>query len=579
MKKTTKLLILTTSFLALSAIPLILTSCKNEQTNKPKNNLQIKKDTDSNNKEKNTDSKQKNIENNKQNNQIENKNTQQNNQAENKKPQQNQEEIDFENIFQQLNLSYKNAQDVFFENVSSETNINSLLFNEIENVKLNITNWQKTENSLTISLTLTKNNQTSKTFTKEFLKSSFKQHTKYNFEDLNNFASSFTVKSTKNTEDALTAFNKLKENPSNLFSYINIGPELFDKYQIQADFKSANANNGQGYIKNISLVFTKQENQTKKTITVNGFKTAKKQTQTNLITKLELKDEIKALYPSFVGSMLVFNDNSASLLPQQKQGNDLFNWEYFTTHRGQGLFKNNLNLNFAILKNEFFEVNKQNKEKYDFKIEKVKANDQNGTLGIELKITNMDEHSNNYNKTQYEFFEFEGLRTLKLKDNKPEVFDFYIQQDDLKEALNKYKIIELANENKEKLNNLNQLNITNKIDKNKLQVVKNAIFNKLKLSTFNSSNTYQLTVTNNYLSNFNFKNNSSSIYPLYLTISNNIIKDIQFNLVKNSNNLVELKVNITLSVFGYVSNEYNDLIEQGTNNNEITWTTENYVNL
>ncbi|MBU4690879.1 LppA-related lipoprotein [Mycoplasma zalophi] len=568
MKKTTKLLILTTSFLTLSAIPLILTSCKNEQTNKPKNDLQIKKDTDSNNKEKNTDSKQKNNESNKQNNQIENKN-----------PQQNQEKINFEDIFQELNLSYKNAQDIFFENVSNKLDINSLLFNEIKNVKLNITSWTKTEDSLIINLTLTKNNQTSKTFTKEFLKSSFKQHTKYNFEDLNNFASSFTVKDTKNTEDALTAFNKFKENPSNLFSYINIGAKLFDKYQIQADFKNAKASNEQGYIENISLIFTKQENQTKKTITVNGFKTAKKQAQTNLITKLELKDEIKALYPSFIGSMLVFNDNSATLLTQERQNSNLFNWEYFASEKGQGLFKNNLNLNFAILKNDFFEVNNQNKEKYDFKVEKVKANDQNGTLGIELKITNIDEHSTDYNKIQYEFFEFKGLRSLQLKNNKPEVFDFYIQQDDLKTILNKYNIIDLANKNKDKLNTSNQLDMTNQIENIQLQAVKNAIFNKLKLSILDPLKIYQLTVTDNYLKNFNFKNNNSSIYPLYLTISNNIIKDIQFNLVKNSNNLVELKINITLSVFGYVSNEYNDLIEQGTNNNEITWTNENYVNL
>ncbi|MBU4692328.1 hypothetical protein KQ875_01805 [Mycoplasma zalophi] len=568
MKKTTKLLILTTSFLTLSAIPLILTSCKNEQTNKPKDDLQIKKDTNSNNKEKNTDSKQKNTESNKQNNQIENKN-----------PQQNQEKINFEDIFQELNLSYKNAQDIFFENVSNELDINNLLFNEIKNVKLNITNWTKTEDSLIINLTLTKNNQTSKTFTKEFLKSSFKQHTKYNFEDLNNFASSFTVKNTKNTEDALAAFNKFKENPSNLFSYINIGAKLFDKYQIQADFKNAKASNEQGYIENISLIFTKQENQTKKTITVNGFKTAKKQAQTNLITKLELKDEIKALYPSFIGSMLVFNDNSATLLTQERQNSNLFNWEYFASEKGQGLFKNNLNLNFAILKNDFFEVNNQNKEKYDFKVEKVKANDQNGTLGIELKITNIDEHSTDYNKIQYEFFEFKGLRSLQLKNNKPEVFDFYIQQDDLKTILNKYNIIDLANKNKDKLNTSNQLDMTNQIENIQLQAVKNAIFNKLKLSILDPLKIYQLTVTDNYLKNFNFKNNNSSIYPLYLTISNNIIKDIQFNLVKNSNNLVELKINITLSVFGYVSNEYNDLIEQGTNNNEITWTNENHVNL
>ncbi|QJR44136.1 LppA-related lipoprotein [Mycoplasma miroungirhinis] len=557
MKKKINVFILTASLFSLTLIPLVLTSCQQTKMNKNK-----REDEDKNNNIKQNDIKQKN--------------------KENEIKYNNKQEIDFDSIAKQIqhNLNYKNIEDTYFDDVSNSKDEDKLMFNPIENINIIIEKWIKTEDALIIEFSFEKDKQKSKIFKKEFSSSWFKKSLETQQNELAKFPKVFSVIKKKANEDSLTVFNKLKTDSLQLFSYILIGDNIYNKYKnkIKVDVKNAIVNQELGSIENIILIFNEKENVIKKTITIQGLKKSDVFLENNVIEQLQLHPQLQSLYPSFLGSILVFIDNSGNFLKQQKQNDNLYDWSYFISESGHGLINRSKNLNFSRLKHYFLKIKDEYKQKYDFKVLKIKANDLNGTLSMEIAIKNIDEKDPDYNKIEYKQFNFGGFRSL-TSNIKPNLFDFYIQQNDLKEILNKYKITEIAQNNKYNLENNNQKNITNLIDKTKLQIIKNAIFNKLKLSIQDNENVYQLTVVDNYLNKFNFKNNNSSIYPLYLNISNNIIKDINFNLIKQSESQFQLQLDITLSIFPYVSNDFNDLIEQGTNNSEITWVNQNFINL
>ncbi|CAT04921.1 mycoides cluster lipoprotein, LppA/P72 family [Mesomycoplasma conjunctivae] len=237
---------------------------------------------------------------------------------------------------------------------------------------------------------------------------------------VNNISSLQTVARDKTSDLPATILFKFKDFIQN-FSYttlINPIANIDDNiYSIQLDLSSAKASATE--INNVILKLKFKDNLdvfVQKNISI----VWPSKTKDYEISVKKLPDIFKNIFPSILAYTLV-NVDSEEVFNSRILGDFNFSLENFSF--GQDL------------KNNFLEVKSKTNNHYDFKVLQAKADDQNGSLELEIQITNLDQ---NLVDSQTFTFKFEGLnhgdRAIEFKINEDKVLQ-EIKNKKLKEKI------------------------------------------------------------------------------------------------------------------------------------------------
>ncbi|UWD34022.1 LppA-related lipoprotein [Mesomycoplasma molare] len=418
------------------------------------------------------------------------------------------------------------------------------------------------------------------------------------FKSLENFDTKLEVVDFYKDHDALSFYEKIKNNQNTLIGFIKIKPSIWEEFEIQASFDDDfnNIDNKNGLIKNIKLVFVKNNKNKVFKITLSGFLVKDKENideRDNLLIQKNIKESnISKLFPSFVASMLVFNSNSSLFTDLQNRSQDenetIINYDNLINREFlEELFRPNsgINLTPLILRNFFFE--RTDKElsddelKFNYKISGAKANDLEGTLSIEVSIFRLSDQEKGINDEKRKVFNFSGFKKFKRDENQkilPTIIDFYMLLIEKKEAIKKIRIKDVLESEINKLaSNEEKFEVTDKIIREKINILKNAIFNKLLVNIFSGENdeVYNWIDNDTRISKLIGRKDKQSIYPFVTTLSSNLIKNIRFYISKKDNSDEnELIVDVDFSFLPYVSSTISDFTSSHSSAEEIEWTKE-----
>ncbi|WGI36413.1 LppA-related lipoprotein [Mesomycoplasma lagogenitalium] len=360
--------------------------------------------------------------------------------------------------------------------------------------------------------------------------------------------------------------NKISKNDDNKNTLI-----LKDENDNNKDQKTSN--NQTDKFQNVNKDQT-DNNQVDKSKKNEQIKTTDK--RENFLIPKDLEQWVLNLFPSLVGSMLVYNENLDKLnsLQYKKEGLNNINYSFLSSYNNATeIFREEkYNLNLA-LKQLFFETNNSDDQyEFDYKVKAVKADDLNGTLDIEVQIENLKDNSgitNIFTKT----YSFSNFRKIN-KENFKNFFNFNLHRPDFKEILKKLKLVDIIKQNA--ANNQNEREI-NSLFNNKIDFFKKLMHSKLSvILNDNEKNAYHLKMADNKIENFKARNDNIAIYPFVTNLSDNIIKNINFYFVNTSDRGLSLKITVDYELFLLKSTSMSDMVDIGFTDQVISWQ-ESYI--
>ncbi|WP_434337083.1 LppA-related lipoprotein [Mesomycoplasma conjunctivae] len=274
---------------------------------------------------------------------------------------------------------------------------------------------------------------------------------------VNNISSLQTVARDKISDLPATILFKFKDYIQN-FSYktlINPIANIDDNiYSIQLDLSSAKASSTE--INNVILKLKFKDNSdvfVQKNISI----VWPSKTKDYEISVKKLPDIFKNIFPSILAYALV-NVDSEEVFNSRILGDFNFSLENFSF--GQDL------------KNNFLEVKSKTNNHYDFKVLSAKADDQNGSLELEIQITNLDQ---NLVDNQTFAFKFEGL------NHGDQAIEFKINEDKVLQEIKKKQLVEKIK--KQSINNFTKPQL-NKIFAENLEIYFEQLASVYKLTHF-----------------------------------------------------------------------------------------------
>ncbi|WP_017698157.1 LppA family lipoprotein [Mycoplasma mycoides] len=395
---------------------------------------------------------------------------------------------------------------------------------------------------------------------------------KVDFYDLDKIKTELSYKSIKlyADKDPRSAWFDLK-NDLNTFSnllyreYENIK----NKYTLSFEDDIPVFNFAKGLIDKVKVKFTKNNEHKVISFTLMGFKTSEKvinNKERYIKEKSELNSKFKGLYPSLVAFMLMYAEDSQSYKSLEQKGktvgfdelnypnNDLFGSDY------QGINQ----VTKKLLLNYDYELSKLYKDK----ITEVKYDDINGTLGLKIEISNIE----NNPKTEKESvlikeFNIKGFRSIDFKNEDKNVLSFILLQNSLKEMVQKgslKKTIEL-------LKPYDQYGVKISLEQTTGTGLKDEIFKYLLINIFdNSYHIYNSTQSLSLLNNSKNDNKSilglaghMSIYPFHTRITKESIDNIFITINKEEDNKIKVILDFEIKIPIY-SVGYSDLKSPGT---------------
>ncbi|QVK02817.1 LppA family lipoprotein [Mycoplasma mycoides] len=395
---------------------------------------------------------------------------------------------------------------------------------------------------------------------------------KVDFSDLDKIKTELSYKSIKlyADKDPRSAWFALK-NDLNSFSnllyreYENIK----NKYTLSFENDIPTFDFAKGLIDKVQVKFTKDKEFKILSFTLTGFKITKKVVNNKekyIKEKSELNSKFKGLYPSLVAFMLMYAEDSQSYKTLEQKGktvgfdelnypnNDLFGSDY------QGINQ----VTKKLLLDYDYELSKLYKDK----IIEAKYDDINGTLGLKIEISNIE----NNPKTEKESalikeFNIKGFRSIDFKNEDKNVLSFILLQNSLKEMVQKgslKKTIELLKPH-------NQYGVKIPLEQTTGTGLKDEIFKYLLINIFdNSYHIYNSTQSLSLLNNSKNDNKSilglagsMSIYPFHTRITKESIDKIFITINKEEDNKIKVILDFEIKIPIY-SVGYSDLKSPGT---------------
>ncbi|QVK08536.1 LppA family lipoprotein [Mycoplasma mycoides] len=395
---------------------------------------------------------------------------------------------------------------------------------------------------------------------------------KADFSDLDKIKTELSYKSIKlyADKDPRSAWFALK-NDLNSFSnllyreYENIK----NKYTLSFENDIPTFDFAKGLIDKVQVKFTKDKEFKILSFTLTGFKITQKVVNNKekyIKERSELNSKFKGLYPSLVAFMLMYAEDSQSYKSLEQKGktigfdelnypnNDLFGSDY------QGINQ----VTKKLLLDYDYELSKLYKDK----ITEVKYDDINGTLGLKIEISNIE----NTPKTEKESvlikeFNIKGFRKIDFKDENKNVLSFILLQNSLREMVQKgslKKTIELLKPH-------NQYGVKIPLEQTTGTGLKDEIFKYLLINIFDKSyHIYNSTQSLSLLNNSKNDNKSilglagsMSIYPFHTRITKESIDKIFITINKEEDNKIKVILDFEIKIPIY-SVGYSDLKSPGT---------------
>ncbi|MBN3534853.1 LppA-related lipoprotein [Mycoplasma procyoni] len=374
------------------------------------------------------------------------------------------------------------------------------------------------------------------------------------FASLDNFPTEFSTILDKD-QDAETVFNRYKSSPNSFINLINIAQEYKEEYTIKSVVDNqTKATKTEGYIENIILEFTKQNQTQQKIIKIKDFKIPelterekKIKEASEFFSKKELSENFKKLYPSFLATMSLYAynpENFASRKTSTTNSERQINLENLVNNT-RDFFRSSLSFSKENLKNEFFEWD-ENSDKYEIKIKGADADDINGTLKLSTEIIDTQDHSGTSNLVEKEFV-FEGLKSWqnKLENPKDSIITFFMTPADAKEATKSLKS-RIDAEIQKISADQGEVEITDKLVIS--DYLKTAIFNRLLISIIDNGGIYKNSYGSPKAPNFVALDNRIAVFPFVTNLTKEIIDQIKVFVDKRNDGSNRPKVTFKLNL-------------------------------
>ncbi|AMD81151.1 lipoprotein LppA [Mycoplasmopsis canis PG 14] len=393
------------------------------------------------------------------------------------------------------------------------------------------------------------------------------------FSDVINFKTEFIINDQNISSQVASKYLlSISDQYEVIYNLIEIDNKVKERFNIDlVDTKNIISDDEDGIIKNIQINFISKKSKkiVSKKITLKGFLIPKQETineskQSEILIKKNLEDKYKNIFPSLLASMLMLNksinDRYEYYNSEKNTSDNDESYGFYTLEdyaMVNSLFKNaSVRLN-PSLPFKFLDIKDSYIEKYQYRIQEIKANDLTGQLSLKVILEHIEE---NVPKRPSEVFiyNFDGFR----RHNNLENFEFYLDSNEF---------IERTKENtriKNKLNSWvqesNSQDLKNYLNEQEIHSIKQLIFKSLKLKAKNDK-VYSTNENGISLENLASLKNNIVLYPFVTRFAESIIENFDITIDDNKNILIKTKLNIPI----YASDDYDSFLEINGFNDQI----------
>ncbi|WFQ91432.1 hypothetical protein MFERI14815_00013 [Mycoplasma feriruminatoris] len=342
-----------------------------------------------------------------------------------------------------------------------------------------------------------------------------------------------------------------------------------NKYTISFENSDPNFDFSKGLIDKVQVKFTKEKESKVISFTLTGFKTTEKivNNKENYIKeKTELNSKFKGLYPSLVAFMLMYAEDPQNYKTLEQKGNTIGFEEL--NHANRDLFGDDYQGINQVTKKLLLEYDYELSKIYKDKITEVKYDDTQGTLGIKIEISNVENNPQIEKESSLiKEFNLKGFRSIDFKSEKNNVLSASLLQNNLKEMLQKgslKKTIELLKPH-------NRFGVKIPLEQTSGTGLRDELYKYLLINIIDNSYHMYNSTQSLSLQNNSKNNNKSilglagnmSIYPFHTRITKESIDKMFITLQKESDNKTKVIFEFDLNVPIY-SVGYSDLKSPGT---------------
>ncbi|WP_223206565.1 LppA-related lipoprotein [Mycoplasmopsis canis] len=395
----------------------------------------------------------------------------------------------------------------------------------------------------------------------------------FDFSDLEDIPNNFEISSKHyKTFDAFSFLERVKNTPNEISNQMIFDQKITEKYFINVlEISSIKVNNETGILSNIKLKFSSKSNNNnfiEKTFSLSGFKTKTKEInpKSDFVSKQDEEhyEIYKNIFPSLLGIMLIKNKNTdveTKFNEIEKQDS-----EYSISDiRNHGIndkddlfFDRSLRFN-PSMPNNFIKINEIDETKYTYKINGVKANDNEGTLELEVLVSDMDE-TNSGLPDVTKTLKFNNLR--KHNTNKKGIY-FNIETETFSSKIKENN--KISSKLKEIYDDNSQIDsktsIKNNFNEFEIGLLRKFIFNSLQMII--TDRTYITKENGILLNNIKATNSNDAIFPFITKYNESILSDFEIFLepIDGQNSPLILIVEANLSINSYESSSFIDMTD------------------
>ncbi|WFQ89794.1 LppA family lipoprotein [Mycoplasma feriruminatoris] len=383
-------------------------------------------------------------------------------------------------------------------------------------------------------------------------------------------------------QDPKSAWFDLKNKLDWIFEKVVSNKAIIDKYKISL----ANENNvvfvnEKGTIDKVSIKFTKDKEYKVREFTFTGFKkntniTNKNNKENYIKSKSNIDEKLLGLYPSLVAYMLMYSQDHNNYRELLQSGN-VINFEELENGNSSLFYDESIKLNIEM-KDLLLEYDRSLGELYNDKIVNVQYDDINGTLGLEVEITNRDDNPKTKNEPDSHRpkpFIFQGFRRVDFNNNDKNVLSVNLLPASLKEIVGKGNVKKKIDEFKKKGEKNSKISLESTTESFlKQQLFKNLLVdindNEHKIYRSDQTLSFQTPNRNNnngYWSIIGLAGNMS-IYPFHSIITKDSINNISLiiNKVTDNDYVVSISFDFEIPVYASTFSDLKSHVTSETKN-------------